>query len=110
MLSQVVNIDLSQVLNEGGEAVVCGTPAQQLANLGAVVALAVHTRPAREHNAGTISCKYKNQCFESRPGSGLDTDSIRSVDPYPDPDPGGQKQKKIKKFHVLKCWKFSFEG
>jgi hypothetical protein len=24
-------------------------------------------------------------------GSGLDPDSIRSVDPYPDPDPGGQK-------------------
>ncbi len=27
----------------------------------------------------------------SDPGSGLDPDSIRSVDQYPDPDPGGQK-------------------
>jgi hypothetical protein len=33
----------------------------------------------------------------------------------PDRDPGGQKwptniEKKVKKFHVLKCWMFSFEG
>ncbi len=32
----------------------------------------------------------------------------------PDPDPGGQKWPKkvtkIKKFHVLKCWTFSFES
>jgi hypothetical protein len=32
----------------------------------------------------------------------------------PDPDPGGQKRptkiEKIQKFHVLKCWMFSFEG
>ncbi len=28
----------------------------------------------------------------------------------PDPDPGGQKQKKVKIFHVLECWMFSFEG
>ncbi len=32
----------------------------------------------------------------------------------PDPDPGGQKWhtklEKIRKFHVLKCWMFSFEG
>jgi hypothetical protein len=32
----------------------------------------------------------------------------------PDPDPGGQKLpkkiEKVKKFHVLKCWMFSFEG
>jgi hypothetical protein len=38
------------------------------------------------------------QCF-------VDPDSIRSVHPYPDPDPGGQKHptkiEKIKKFHVL---------
>ncbi len=27
-----------------------------------------------------------NQCF----GSGLDPDSIRAMDPYPEPDPGGQ--------------------
>jgi hypothetical protein len=24
----------------------------------------------------------------------------------PDPDPGGQKVEKIKKFHILKCWMF----
>ncbi len=39
-----------------------------------------------------------------------DPDSIRSVDP----DPGGQKLptkiEKVKKFQVLKCWMFSFEG
>jgi hypothetical protein len=41
-----------------------------------------------------------------------DPDSIRSVDP----DQEGQKcstkieKKKLKKFHVLKCWMFSFEG
>ncbi len=32
----------------------------------------------------------------------------------PDPDPGGHKWptkvEKLKKFHVLKCWMFSFEG
>ncbi len=32
----------------------------------------------------------------------------------PDPDPGGQKGptkiEKSKKFHVLKCWMFTFEG
>ncbi len=33
----------------------------------------------------------------------------------PDPDPGGQKrptkvEKKIKKFHVLECWMFSFKS
>jgi hypothetical protein len=31
-----------------------------------------------------------------------------------DPDPGGQekpkKLEKVKKFNVLKCWMFSFEG
>ncbi len=51
-------------------------------------------------------------CFGS--GSGLGPDSIRSVDPYLDPDPGGQncptKLEKIKKFNGLKCWMFSFEG
>jgi hypothetical protein len=49
-----------------------------------------------------------------------DQDSIRSVDPdpdpirIPDPDLGGQKcptkVEKIKKFHVLNCWMFSFES
>jgi hypothetical protein len=41
-----------------------------------------------------------------------DLDSIGSVDL--DPDPGGQKRpikvEKIKKFHVLKSWMFSFES
>jgi hypothetical protein len=27
-----------------------------------------------------------------------------------DPDPGGQRSRKVKKFHVLKCWMFSFES
>jgi hypothetical protein len=43
-------------------------------------------------------------------GSALDPDSIGSMDP--DSDPGGQKlptkAEKIKNFHVLKCWMFSF--
>jgi hypothetical protein len=51
-----------------------------------------------------------SHCFGS--GSVLDPDSIRSVDP--DPDPGGQKLptkiEKMKKFHVEKCWMFFFEG
>jgi hypothetical protein len=46
-----------------------------------------------------ITLNYK-QCFGS--GSGFDTDA------------GGQKRPtkivKSKKFHVLKCWMFSFEG
>jgi hypothetical protein len=37
------------------------------------------------------------------------------MDPHgqPDPDPEGQKthkNKKVKKYHVLNCWMFSFEG
>jgi hypothetical protein len=48
---------------------------------------------------------YFFMCFGS--GSRFDPDSIRSVEPYPDPDSGGQKLpqklKKIKKLHVLKC-------
>jgi hypothetical protein len=54
-------------------------------------------------------------------GSGLDPDSIRSVDPDPDPfsESGSgsrrakmihKSRKKIKKFHVLKCWMFCFES
>jgi hypothetical protein len=44
--------------------------------------------PTYEHEATT--CR---QCF------GLDPDSISSVDPYPDPDPGEQKlPTKIEKF------------
>ncbi len=39
---------------------------------------------------------------------------IRIRNPDPDTDPGGQKRptkvEKIKKFHVLKSWMFSFEN
>ncbi len=52
--------------------------------------------------------------------SGLDPDSIRAVDPEPDPHSksgsGSRRSKrstkieKFEKFHVLKCWMFSFEG
>jgi hypothetical protein len=45
---------------------------------------------------------------------------MRSVDPYPDSESGSRRPKevkkthinreKVKKFHVLKCWMFSFEG
>jgi hypothetical protein len=48
-------------------------------------------------------------------GSELDPDSIRSMDPDPvfgiriqEGKNDQQKKKKIKKFHVLKCWMFSF--
>jgi hypothetical protein len=49
-------------------------------------------------------------------------DSIRSVDPDPDSELGSgsrsrsrrakrpTKMEKVQKFHVLKCWMFSFEG
>ncbi len=49
-------------------------------------------------------------------GSQLDPDSIASVDPDPYSESGyrrandPQKQKKFQKFHVLKCWMFSFES
>jgi hypothetical protein len=53
----------------------------------------------------------ENQCF----GSGLDPDSIRSVDP--DSESGSRRAKithknriMLRKFHVLKCWMFSFDG
>jgi hypothetical protein len=59
-----------------------------------------------ETNGGKI------QCFDPDP------DWIRSVDPYPDQESGSAsrgakityKNLKIKKFHVFKCWMFSFEG
>jgi hypothetical protein len=50
-------------------------------------------------------------------GSGLDPDSIGSVDP--DPESGSRSRrakmthksrKKLKKFHVFKCWMASFES
>ncbi len=50
-------------------------------------------------------------------GFGLDPDLIRSVDPDSESGSGSRRvkmthkiRKKIKKFHVLKCWMFSFEG
>ncbi len=54
-------------------------------------------------------------------GSNSKPDSIRSLDPYPDLEYGsGSRRAKmthknkqiltIKKFHVLKCWMFSFKG
>jgi hypothetical protein len=62
-----------------------------------------------------------NQCFGF--GSGLDQYSVRSVHPDTNPDSesrsgfGSKTAKKtrkngekFKKFHVLKCWMFSFEG
>jgi hypothetical protein len=45
-------------------------------------------------------------CSVSDPELGLDPDSIMSVDPYPDPG----RQNNLQKFHVLKCWMFSFES
>jgi hypothetical protein len=59
---------------------------------------------------------YWHQCFGS--GSGLDPDSIRPVDPdpYSESRSGSSrtkmthKRRKIKKFYVVKCWMFSFEG
>ncbi len=50
----------------------------------------------------------KKQCY----AVDLDPDSMGSRDPCP--DPGGQKWpaniEKLTKFHILKCWMFSFEG
>jgi hypothetical protein len=49
-------------------------------------------------------------------GSGLDPDSIGSVDQDPDSESGSGSRrakmthKKIKEFHVLKCWMASFES
>ncbi len=43
-----------------------------------------------------------------------DPDLMGSLDPYLDPDSGGQKRptiiEKINNFNFLKCWMFSFEG
>jgi hypothetical protein len=53
-----------------------------------------------------LVCEY--QYFRS----GLDPESIRSVDP----ESGSRRAKlptkieNVEKFHVLKCWMFSFEG
>ncbi len=42
----------------------------------------------RNKRSGTLFIRWSaRQCF----GSGLEPDSIRSVDPYPDHDPGEQK-------------------
>ncbi len=37
------------------------------------------------------------------------SDSIKLVDPDADPK-GHNEEEKIKKFHFLKCWMFSFES
>jgi hypothetical protein len=44
-------------------------------------------------------------------GCGLNQISGSGSDSESGPDPGGQKMthEKIKKFHVLKCWMFSFD-
>jgi len=58
----------------------------------------------------------------SDPDPDLIPDSIRSVDPYPDPDSKSvsesrrakmttvTKKKKVQNIHVLKCCMFSFES
>jgi hypothetical protein len=60
-----------------------------------------------------------DQGFGSGSGSVLDPDSIRSVDPDPYLEFGSgsrkakmehKSRKKLKKFHVLKFWMFSFES
>jgi hypothetical protein len=68
----------------------------------------------RRNNLGEVDTISRNeQCFGSR----MDPHSIGSVDPGPDSvrlpiQEGKNYIKKItyKKFHVLKCWTFSFEG
>jgi hypothetical protein len=53
------------------------------------------------------------QCCGS--GSTLILIDFGRLDPDPDPDPGGyledfKEKKKGKRFHVSKCWMFSFDG
>jgi hypothetical protein len=57
---------------------------------------------------------WKGTCYLLHamfPGSGLDPDSIRSVDPDPDSESGSisrrAKMTYIKKFRSLKCWMLS---
>jgi hypothetical protein len=52
-----------------------------------------------------------------RIGFGFDPGSIRSVDPESESGSGSRRatmahinRKKVKKFHILQCWMFSFEG
>jgi hypothetical protein len=70
-------------------------------------------------NYHSIEKNFERQVQVTRSLS--DPDWISSVDPYPDPDSeSGSKsrrakitqknRKKVKKFHVLKCWMFSFDG
>ncbi len=49
----------------------------------------VNQKPALAQFLCLKNIRYlpNSQCF----GSGLDPDSVKSVDPYPDSDPGGQK-------------------
>ncbi len=48
------------------------------------------------YNWNTIKCWNISQCFGS--GSGLDPDSIRSVDPYPDSE-SGSGSRRVKMIH-----------
>jgi hypothetical protein len=66
-----------------------------------------------DHSRAYGQISYVNQALFR-----LDPDSIRSADPDPDPDFGsGSGSRRIimthknskKKFHVLKCWMFSFD-
>jgi hypothetical protein len=59
---------------------------------------------------GSFFFLAKNQCFGfgSGPGSELDPDSIRSGGSGSRRATITQKNKKVKKFHVLKCWMFTF--
>ncbi len=65
------------------------------------------SNPQRKHPALKPFLNFFQGCGS---GSGLDPDSIGSVDP----DPGGQKcPTKVEtnlKVHVLKCWMASFES
>ncbi len=65
----------------------------------------------------TVNCLLQGCGSVSGSGSELNPDSIGSVDPDPYSGSGSRmakithkSRKKIKKFHVLKCWMFSFES
>ncbi len=61
--------------------------------------------PARPEMYRKLQVFSRKQCF----GSGMDPDSIRSVDPNPGEQKWPTKMEKVKKFNGLKCWMFSFE-
>ncbi len=79
-----------------------------------------NNRAELKHEPIVAQCSQLSQyqCFGS--GSGLDTDTIRSVDTDPDLEYGSRSAsrrakmtnknlKKVKNFHVFTCWIFSFE-